>query len=544
MTARWWMRGSAVAVSALITGATASGAQLTTRGSWEGQINYAVTGASIRDESNAADPCNVSTSRSATLSGIPGGATVLAAWLYWAGSGSLDASVTFAGSGISADRTWTTSYFYGGSNLTFFGAAEDVTALVPGNGTYTLSGLAVRDNGPHCDFAAVMGGWSLFVVYRDPSAPLRRIEMRDGFSPLRNGNVTITMTGFLGATTPGARLTLLSWEGDSDISGDGTNPEVVRFNGTTVSTPSNNAFNSTANGATSYGHDLDTFDASSVLGAGARTASIQLSTGGDLILPHALMSSVNIQLVDVTPKGLASPVVRLGGGAYSQTFQVENASDSTEQYDIIARVTGAPAPFITIDSVTGPGMIGVRTRPDSMRASLARQTTQPFVVWYRVAAGGSADNVEFLLARSVEYPTALEARSEGWQEIRRGGPTLTLAKSVSPNVNIAPGIDLTYTTIVGNSGAAPAQGIVVSEVVPVETEFKLASPGQTLPAGMTAVVDYSLDGSTWTYTPVSAGCSAAVGYDACVRAVRWRLTGTLAANGAQTATLTFVARVR
>lgn len=49
-----------------------------------------------------------------------------------------------------------------------------------------------------------------------------------------------------------------------------------------------------------------------------------------------------------------------------------------------------------------------------------------------------------------------------------------------------------------------------------------------LPAGITATVEYSNDGgSTWTYTPVSGGCSAPTTYDRCVTHIRWPLQNDL-----------------
>ncbi|HYD52879.1 MAG TPA: DUF3344 domain-containing protein [Gemmatimonadaceae bacterium] len=535
--------GAAIALAFGV--AAPADAQFASRGSWEGTIGYAVTGASLRDDDNVGtgSACEVVASRSATLAGIPAGATILRAYLYWAGSGPVDATVRFDGSNRSADQTWTASYNNGGNNLTWFGGRDDVTDRVTGNDTFTFSNLTVTVTGSHCSSQAVVAGWSLVVVYSHASQPVRRIDLRDGFDALRDETMSIVLGNFLSAETPGARFTFLAWEGDSDITGG----EFVRFNGATISTPAGNNFNNTINGAGSqWGVDLDSFDGSASLPAGSRGATIEVGVAGDLILPQAAISAIDIALVSVTPDGLPAPVARLGGGStpYAQTFQVENASDSTRQYDLRSLVVGAPAPFITIDSVTGPGMVGSRTRPDSIRVSMTRLATQSFQVWYRVAAGAPADNVLFLHGRSVAFPAAAAGSDEGFQQIRRGAPSLALARSVTPNANIAPGMDLTYAISVTNPGSYEATAIVVRDVVPSPLDFRVGSPSQTLPAGMTSIVEYSIDaGATWTYAPVSAGCGAPASYDRCVRAIRWRLTGTLAPNGAQNATLSFVARV-
>jgi len=60
------------------------------------------------------------------LLGLPAGSTIVTAYLYWAGSGgdpaggvAADYNVTFNGTNITADRTYTASYLTG-YNLYFF----------------------------------------------------------------------------------------------------------------------------------------------------------------------------------------------------------------------------------------------------------------------------------------------------------------------------------------------------------------------------------------------------------------------------------------
>ena len=54
--------------------------------SFVGRVNYQATGGSLRTASNSS-PCSIGSSSSNPLTGIPAGATVQAAYLYWAGSG-------------------------------------------------------------------------------------------------------------------------------------------------------------------------------------------------------------------------------------------------------------------------------------------------------------------------------------------------------------------------------------------------------------------------------------------------------------------------
>ncbi len=98
------------------------------------------------------------------LTGIPAGANVERAWLYWSTWLAPDDDPVFAGQaligtliGVSADTGWTA-----GANLYAFRA--DVTAAVRQNGTYLIEGLQSSPlNGD-------ANGAGLLVVYSDPAA--------------------------------------------------------------------------------------------------------------------------------------------------------------------------------------------------------------------------------------------------------------------------------------------------------------------------------------------------------------------------------------
>jgi uncharacterized repeat protein (TIGR01451 family) len=538
------------AVAAVAAVAIPAAAQISDLTRFEGQYDYVVTGTTLRTNSNGSDACAAGTSGTATVSGIPSGATITAAYLYWAGSGTADNTVTFAGSSRTADRTANDTYVFNGNTFNFFGAFENVTSLVTGNGNYTLSGLAVNEGSFYCTSQAVMSGFTLVVIYQSASLPIKRIEVRDGMLALRQGTYALSLGNFLSSPSPDARLTYAVYEGDPDQTGSGADPEQITFNGSTLtdaSNPANNPYNSTVNSQSRtnvYGYDLDTYSASSLLAGGSRSATLNVTSGTDLVLLQTVVTSIAIVMVDVTPKGLAQPVARLPGTQYAQAFTVENTSIATGAFDLIASRAGAPQAFLTIDSVTGPG-ITTRTRQDSARVTLAANTSTVYTVWYTVPNGGAAQDATRLLARSVSYPTRAEAQSQGFAEVRRTRPQLTITKSVTPNTTTSPGTQLTYSMTVLNAGDYEAQTVIVRDSLPPAVDLKVGSPAQTLPAGITATVEYSLNGTAWTYVPVSGGCGASAGFDRCARHVRWRLTGNLQPGApASTGTYTFVARIR
>jgi gliding motility-associated-like protein len=127
----------------------------------------------------------------------------------------------------------------------------DVTALVSAgaSGNYTVANVlsSLGKNGG----TGLSAGWSLVVIYEDPTLPARSITTFDGFSGIStaSGNLNIPVSGF--RTIPSgpvrAQYAFSALEGDKPISGD-----FIMINGTKVTPPSrplvggkDNFFNST-----------------------------------------------------------------------------------------------------------------------------------------------------------------------------------------------------------------------------------------------------------------------------------------------------------
>jgi uncharacterized repeat protein (TIGR01451 family) len=249
-------------------------------------------------------------------------------------------------------------------------------------------------------------------------------------------------------------------------------------------------------------------------------------------------TTVTVSIV-VTPDGLASPTKQLPGTKYGQLFTVSNQAFSSGTYALIATRTGSPI-FLTIDSLTGTALTS-RPRADSAQALLAARTSYNVTAWYTVAVGDTTTDILILRARNTLTAAVTDT---GYVQIRRSFPSLTLVKSVAPSTGIYPGIDLTYTMRFANAGESDAASTVVTDQLPTAVQFKLGSTQQSLPSGVTATVSYSQDGgTTWTYMPLSGGCGAPTGYDACVNRVKWTLGSVLAPSATQSSVV-FVARVR
>ncbi|TVZ51926.1 T9SS type B sorting domain-containing protein [Dokdonia sp. Hel_I_53] len=125
----------------------------------------------------------------------------------------------------------------------------DVTSIVQGlatnTGTYTVANVSSRQgsNGGTGQSA----GWSLYVVYEDPTLPSKSITSFNGFevvSVATGGTVDVDVDGFRTIPTGPVRanLAFATLEGDSPIPGD-----FLALNGSSLSTadrPANNFFNS------------------------------------------------------------------------------------------------------------------------------------------------------------------------------------------------------------------------------------------------------------------------------------------------------------
>jgi len=224
--------------------------------------------------------------------------------------------------------------------------------------------------------------------------------------------------------------------------------------------------------------------------------------------------------VSVSPHTTAASQLPSNGTNYTVGFAVQNTGGVTDSYDLLTKKR--PGTAITMVSITGSG-VTQGGNPDSARlTSLAPAASAAVTVTYRVGSvsAGSKDTL-IMTARSVASPTQ---KDSGQLQLTVVRPSMTIAKAVIPAGTSPPGTDLTYTVTITNAGTSSAASVVVVDTLPSTVRFKLGSVVNSLPAGVSVLVDYSNNGgATWTYVPASGGCGAPAGYDGCVNRVRWRL---------------------
>ncbi len=265
-------------------------------------------------------------SSSATLT-LPSGTTVLWAGLYWGGYtyNAARGTVRLLTPAMAAYQSLTAT------QLDAFGAAYqgfvDVTAQVrsAGSGSYRVANVTSTPN-----TANVYGGWSLVVVWADPSQPVRNLVVFDGYANVSGTtSVNLAVSGFV---TPPAgvvntRLGVVSYEGDLGFTGDS-----FSLDGTALSdavNPANNFFNSSIsrygvavtdknpNYSNQLGFDIDLVNASGVLPNSATSATIQLATNGDTYYPGVVAFATDLYAPVFDAAGFTKTVTDLNGGVAS-----------------------------------------------------------------------------------------------------------------------------------------------------------------------------------------------------------------------------------
>ncbi|MBN1378222.1 MAG: DUF11 domain-containing protein [Gammaproteobacteria bacterium] len=489
-----------------------------------GNYDFVVTGGSLR--TSDANACLVTNSGSAPISGIPGSANIVAAYLYWAGSGSTpDYTVTFEGGSFSADRTFTES----AGTRDWFAGFKDVTTIVQNkaggpNGTYSFADLTVDTGGDHCSVATVLSGWGLAVIFEDSGEPLRVLNLYDGLQNFWGTDITLTPSNFRIPAGVDGRFSVLTWEGDIGNSTplNGRN-EDLRFNGTLLTdalNPAQNQYNSTINSLgvnNSYGVDFDSYDISSTLSSGDTSATTFYSTGQDRVL-------LTLQIISVTNtpvSDLAITKTHTGDFTVGQTgiftIGVSNNGPLSEPGPIV--VTDTLPAGLSFVSGTGTGWscgaVGqdvTCTRTGAL-ASGAGAADITLTVNVAAAAAPSVTNTATVAGTNFDNVTANDSTSDATTVLI---PDLSTSIKAVVDLNggdTNPGDTLRYTISINETGGIAAAGVSVTDTIDaLLTGFNVVS----IPGGAT---DSSTPGSgplNVTGISVPANGSVTVVFDATV----------------------------
>lgn len=279
---------------------------------FNGRYDYVAFGATLNvGENTGGDPptpCEALEFTQADLN-LAADQTLVAALLYWAGSGEGDFDVKFNGQAITAERTF--NYVMTNGINTYFAGYADVTDIVAdaGNGTYTMEDLTpdldpdiyCAPNGNTTNF----GGWAVHVIYQDPDLPLNQINVFDGMDGvfLFNPFIEFELTELNVLDNQGAKIGFLAWEGDAALA----NNETLSINGNILSNPPLNPADNAFNGTNSftgeddfYNMDIDFYNIENNIQPGDESATIRLTSNQDLVMINNVITVLNNELPDAT----------------------------------------------------------------------------------------------------------------------------------------------------------------------------------------------------------------------------------------------------
>jgi len=444
---------------------------------------------------------------------LPAGAQVLFAGLYWSGDRSPNSSTlnTPAGSSrttvkikapgasayttLTSDQTDDSDY-----DSHIYSSFKDVTSIVAaaGAGSYTVANVQAGTG------QKGYAGWAMYVAYRDTSQPARNLTIIDGFKSIgpSDGPTNIPVSGFQTppAGTVHSELGMLAWEGDLGIVGD-----TASLNGTTLSDaqhPATNYFDSkisrngvlytdkTPNYNTQMGMDLAFQNADGLLGNNATSATIRVTTSGDLYLPSAFSFTTELYAPKIDQ---VKTVTDLNGGNVEQGDTLEyrvsgtnNGQDGAVNFilrdPIPAGTTYVPGSINIVQSGQS-GSTGVKTDgtgDDQAELDGANRVIARLGDGASSSAGGKIGigksyDVRFRVKVNGNPPTGTTIANTATSSFNSESLNTPLTavssasvivKSVDLNVTktrngtIVPGANNTYDIVVKNVGEANSTGTV------------------------------------------------------------------------------------
>lgn len=495
---------------------------------------------------------------------LPDDAEVRWAGLYWgarlgAGRGGVNATgdgrqMKLRAPGDTAYRTITAGRLFGPTTTAdrAYQGFADVTSILQAAGPGTYFGADV----PAATGEDRHAGWSLVIVYRSPSLPLRNLTVNDGLADVgRSDPQIITISGFRTPVTGpvNARIGLVAYEGDNGSTGDrailsdASNPDGTLL-ATTLSQGTNffngaNDDNGTLVTARNpadrnmLGFDIKNFDGPGILGNSSTSAQIDLASTSERYFPGVVTTAIDLFAPDFSPS--TKTVTNLSGGTparvgdrlrYTVTFvnAGQDPAINTSIVDPIPPGTSyVPGSLDVPTGVTGTfdsAANAVRVSPGDFAIGRSVEFT------FDVIVGAAAANTEVANQATITYDGATVPELQDLTFSTRAASIavvpssdLVVTKVNTPNPVVA-GQPLTSTITVRNAGPSPAENVVVAD---------------ELPAGLTNV---SATATAGTCTVAAADVSCTLGTVAPSAVVTITVTATVPPDSTA-ATLTDVARV-
>ncbi|NIK71637.1 DUF11 domain-containing protein [Paenibacillus sp. BK720] len=462
-----------------------------------------------------------SNSSSAVLT-LPTGSTILYAELIWGGSyinGTTDLSAfinnpvsftTPAGTFTVSPDSATSNQVNLGNGASAYVRSNNVTSLISqgGAGTYT-TGNVVGTIVITGDSTANHCGWTLGVIYQNPSLPFRNMSLRAGAVLVQadSGPVSTTLTGFATpiSGTLGGRALFSAQEGDANRTGDQALFGPTSATAVALSGPNNFANNFFAsqinndagnlnttgtfgsrnqtNGAPGtniiggrQGWDITNVDVSARLVNNQPSAVLTLTTSGDAYVVNGNAIQININSPTINVVKSASVAGAVVGDTITYTVTVSNTGTANAASVVLTDALPAGLTF-----VSGSVTVGGIPRPtyDIIAGAPlgALNINGSVVVTYRAVVSSLPST--FLLPNSAQAAFTFQMVAGG-NNITGVIPSNTVSVPVySPIIGITKssnrttatvGSTVTYTLFVANTGNRAAN-VTLTDNIPTGSSF-------------------------------------------------------------------------
>lgn len=466
---------------------------------------------------------NYQLNSSAAVLVLPAGSTVLYAELIWGGTyvnGNVNLTsainnpvslTTPAGTfSISPDAATANSVDLGNGALAYV-RSSNVTSLIQagGAGTYVTAGVVGTIVIPS-DTTANHAGWTLGVIYQNPTLPFRNMSLRAGAVLVQasSGPVNTTLTGF---ATPisgalGGRALFSAQEGDANRTGDQALFGPTAASLVALSGPNNFAANFFAsqinndlgqlntsgtfgtrnqtNGAPGtnivggrQGWDITNVDISARLVNNQSSAVLSLTTSGDAYVLNGNAIQVDINAPNITVAKSSNVTGPIVGDVVTYSVTVSNSGTANAASVVLTDALSPGATFVagsvvvagvsrpTFDITTGVSLGSLALGTSVTTTYQARVTSLPSpqqltnianaAFTFQSVAGGS------IISGVIPSNT---------YTIPVYSPVLAMTKTASTN-NATVGSLVTYTVSVANSGNVGATTTFIDNI-PAGSSFE------------------------------------------------------------------------